>query len=641
MNDIDKGLDLLKDTILNDKTHQDYTRVNDLRKEYLQIFTGEDLKELLRPYHTRTDDDLFEQVVAMYQSTMPEVANRLEKTFSKIFRSNRVYASVDTKNEKAKEEILDYAGKFWEGESDSGLDAYMRSRWFHLQIFDPNAFVAIEFEDVNKVTEKTAKIFPVEFSSDEAIRFSYVNGTLDWLMIKQPIKYQIVINDGTREWRDGSRFLLYLDNHIVRLTQVDAKNKITTADDQDWKNEVKKSRIAEVDNPVYLYLNRDLGERATGDSNGIVFLYKEFEHKANAVPAKRIGYALDARTNQRTCVSIFHPARARFKKELKAGSELDLSVAAHLHPQKIQFADPCDDPDCREGKKMDGTGLCSTCHGTGMKNVSTSAVDVILVRRPRPDQEWPDLTKYVHYIKPDIEVIQFLNEYVDNIAEKAMRAVFGGQAVEKKVVNKTATEMDYSMDDVYDTLAPFAKSYSAFWRFSMTMIAIYSSNKSEDLKIYHSYPNDFKMKPISLLMEERKQAQDSGAPQHIMAALDKDIEDILYADDQDTLTKLKVRSRFNPFPGKTQLEITQIILQNKTTKYNAVLYAHFNSIFQEIESDFKDSKNEKEDEDTFYLLPYAKQKEKVSEKVQALIAEIDSEETKRIAMESKFQIEGE
>lgn len=631
MNDKEKGLEILKDTILNNISHPDYPRVNKLSAEYLQLFTGENIEELLKEFHKKTDDGMFEQVVAVYKSIMPEVSNNLAKIFSKIFRSNRIYSSIETKNSEAKASILKYAEDFWAGENAIGVDAYLASRWFHLQQFDPNAFIAVEFSDVNDVTKKTENIFPVEYSSKEVKRFNYINGNLDWLIVELPIKYRVRKGDKFA-WKDGKRYIMYLEDWALQLTQVDPQQRITTANDQDYKAEVK-GVVEEISDAVFIRIDGKPDNRIGSTEAGDVYEYKEFQTLAGRVPAKRVGYILDPMTNLRTCVSIFHSALPRFKKELKAGSELDLAVALHLHPQKIQFADPCEgDLDkgiiCKNGQTHDGS-VCSVCHGTGMKSVSTSSQDVIFVRKPRAEDPWPDLTKYVHYLKTDIDVIKFLYDMVNEITDKAKRAVFGSQAVEKKTVDKTATEMDYSMDDVYDTLHPFAMSYSASWLFIHRLIAVYSNNNVEDLTMYHRYPNDFKLKPLSALMEEAKSASESSLPQFIIDAINKDIGEILYADDKDTLSKVQVKNRFYPFAGKSQNEISAILLQNKTTRFNQVLYVHFNQVFEEIDNEIGDK---------FYTeFSYTKQKAEIEKKVAEITALIDAEQMARIKLETSIE----
>lgn len=606
MDDKNKGFAILRDVIIKNKFHQDYDDVNVLADEYKKLFTGKGIKDLLKVYHKRTENDLFDQVCAVYNTIMPEVSNNLARIFSKIFRSNRIFSSIESKDGSAVEEVKEYAARFWSGENDSGLDAYLASRWFYYQIYDPNAFIAVEFNDVSRVTKKTDSIFPVEYSCDEVVNFNYINGILDWLIVRKPIKFRTVLS-GKNTWIKGWRYIMYLENSAIQLTKVDDLSKLTTLNDSDFVNETE-SDVEPIPNADIISLQNNLD----------YYVKQDFNTLSKGVPAKRVGYILDPNTNQRTCLSIFHAAVSRFKKELKSGSELDLAVALHLHPQKIQFADPCEGDKangiiCNEGRTPNGE-ICPVCVGTGIKKVGTSAQDIIWVRRPRASDPMPDLTKYVHYIKTDIDVIQFLYNMVNEITEKAKSAIFGSEAVEKKVPNKTATEMDYSMDNVYDTLAPFAMSYSAMWLFTMQKIAIYLNN---EVDLYHRFPKDFKLKPLTELMNEAVVANNSGMPQHILDAIHRDIADIIYSDDQATLQKIKIKNRFYPFAGKTQEEISAIIIQNKTTRFNQVLYIHFNQIFEDIDNEIGIK---------FYIsFPYNKAKEEIKRRVDAIILEIDKE----------------
>ena len=631
MKDIAKGLEILKDNILKNKQHEDYKRVTDLADLYLKLFTGENIDDLLKEYHQRTDPDMFNQVCKIYNSVMSEVSNNLSVVFSKIFRSNRIFSAIESKsNAKAAEEVTKYSNNFWSGDNASGLDAYLSSKWFHLQKFDPNAFLAVHFDTVKDVTKKTARIFPVEYSSKEVINFNYINGKLDWLIIKQDWMYRVFVGT-SYTWKKGNRYLMYLDDHIIRLSEVDPVQQLTTADDEDTKTELEID-VQAANAPVFITIGKTSTTVGVSNGNGRVFQYEEFNHLGDGVPAKRIGYKLDPITNQRTCVSIFHDAVARFKKELKAGSELDLAVAMHLHAQKIQFADPCEGDKaagkiCKDGREPNGS-VCTVCNGLGVQKVSTSSKDVLLVRRPRPEDPMPDLSKFVHYVRTDVDVIKFLYDMVNDLTDKAKNAVFGSQALEKKTIDKTATEMDYSYDGVYDTLHPFGLSYSSSWKFVTDFIAVFSDNKADDLITYHRFPTDFKFKTLGDLMAEAKMAIDSGLPQHIIDAINKDIAEILYADDKDSLTKIRVKNKFNPFSGKTSMEISTIITQNKTTKFNQVLYIHFNEIFERIDN---------ETGDDFYQYAYEKQKETIKKYIDEISTLIDQEGEVRLKLDKSFQ----
>lgn len=597
MNDLQKGIEILNDTILNNRRHQDYDRVVSLADMYQKLFTGENIDSLLRQFAKREDADLFEQRKKIFQSIMPAVANNLSKVFIKPLRSNRVFAAIDHKNDTAKAEIIDRKKNFWQGESESGVDAYLKARWFDLVILDPNAFIVEDFAAFDSNIEK-AKPYPVEFSSTEAVNYAYVNGKLDWLIIEKKILYKQKDANGYK-WKDGSKFYLFLENDAVVYTEVDEKDKIT-----------------DVPNPVYETIEPKGKKR--------VFVVQLAEPKAGLVPAIRVGYDTDKTTKGRSCVSIFHSAVPFFKKELKAGSELDISMAMHCFPQKIQYAKRCEgDKDkgiiCKDGKTVNGAN-CPVCNGTKMVSVHTSGQDVMLVPFPKQGEDFQDLNNMMVYKSPDIELIRFQDEYVDKLTEKARKAIFGGTTQVQKTGLKTATEADYAMDDVYDALHPFAEKYSAVWLFIMNLIAVFTDN-AEGLELYHRFPMDFKMKSLHQLLEELKAANDSGAPQHIVEAINNDVQEILYADDQDTLSKIKIKNKFYPFAGKSKEEIGMILVAGKTTRYYEVLYTHFDIVFDAIDSEMAD---------IFYLMDYGKQLAEIKKRVDAIIKEMDKEKSAKI-----------
>jgi hypothetical protein len=597
MKDVTEGIKILDQTIENDFRHPDYTYVVDLAEKYLKLFTGHNIGDLLKRVNRRESEAEFEQRKALYTSVMPAVANNLSKTFVKPTRSNRVYSSVDPvaeNDKKGPEEVMKAASEFWQGESESesGVDAFIRARWFDHVRFDPNAFVAVEFDAFDAATEK-AKPFPVEYSSKEAINYFYKNGKLDWLIIQKKIRYK-----SKDAFTDGHKYILYLEDDAIVYTQVDH-------DDPQ----------VDVPDPEFVVI---------GDKK-LKFLVSRFQPRAGMVPAIRMGYESDPITNGRTCLSIFWSAVSFFEKEIKAGSELDLSMSLHAFPHKIQYGRRCEGDKahgkiCKDGKTATNE-LCPICKGSMIAPVHTSGQDVMIIPMPvRSDEPLQDLDKLLIWKTPPIDLIKFQDEYVDKLTEKARKAIFGGTSVTQKTGLHTATEADYAWDDVYDALKPFTGKYSAVWLYFMNLIAVFTDNK-EKVKLYHSFPNDPKLKTLGQLHNERKSAKDAGAPQSILDSIDNDILDVQYADDSDTLFKLKVKSQFDPFPGKSSEDVTAIITAGNTTTYLATLYNHFEYVFGQIERKIGDK---------FWTSNYKIQEPLVKKEVDILIKEIENQKAKKI-----------
>ncbi len=596
MDDKVKGLAILQQTILDNLRHPDYPRVTKLAKEYFDIFTGENVNDYLRQLVIREDDRMFEQRKKIYQTTIPATVENIIVVFNKPLRSNRIYSSVDHPDSRARDEIMDRIGRFWQGESESGVDAYLRNRWISLDVYDPNAYMAVEFGDFDPAQEKPYP-FPYEYSSTQAINYQYKNGVLDWLIAQLAITYRIDAADETKT-AAGSRYILYLDNWAISLTEIDKKARI-------MPEGLEGAQIIEV--------------RDRKDKLHSVYALVEYNTKAGKVPLVRAGHKLDPVTQNRTCVSILHPALTFFKKELKTGSEFDLTMAMHAFPQKIQYGKRCSgDKDkgiqCKDGRNPISNEACSICSGTGVVPVATSTQDVLLIAPPKhKDDPVLDLDKAVVYKSPDISLVKFQDEFQDKLSEKAIRAVFASQVMGKSTIEKTATETDYGWDNVYDTLDPFAAKYSYIWRFFVGLIATYTDNQSPELVIYHAFPKDFKLKGLTTLLQEAKTASESGLSQHAIDAINGDILEALYSDDQDTLTRLKIKSRFHPFSGKTAAELQTILMTGEVLPYYKTLYLYFDVIFDEIDN---------EEGDRFYLMTYANQKAIVKGKVDAILAQV-------------------
>lgn len=643
MNDIALGLQLLNDTIAFEKKHPDYKRVTALAKEYHDIFTGSGVKDYLRTYRKAESEDSFQQMLDIYETTVPSVVHNLDTIFEKPLRSNRIFSTIDHTNNGARDEILDRMKSFWQGETESGLDAYLQERWKHLVMYDPNAFIVIEFETFNPIKEKT-RPFAIEYTSKEAINYQYINGVMDWLICEKEHWYESR-NGGTNDavnamlnnksgvvFVQGSKFILYLENSAVVYTEIDKVHRIIPNDILSRKNFNQQTDIVEI---------RKDPNQAAPDR---VFVKQVFDMKSGKVPAFRVGYLQDPESASlpRTTLSNIHYALAFFKKELKSGSELDLTIRAHVFPKTFMYGPRCPgDPDegkpCNAGKTTNGE-TCRVCNGTGVLPVHTTSTDIIIVPWPKNNEDAINLKEVMAQFSPDMDLVRFMVDFCEHLTEKAKSAVFPSQSVStskntfaKNNANPsqptTATEQDYSWDNVYDAYRPFTSKYSYAWLFITSMIAIYTDNLN-GFKNYHAFPRDYKLKPISVLTTEAASAKDAGLPQHVMQAIYNDIADIVYADDQDTLTKIQIKNKFHPFSGKSKEEIQAVLYTEEILPYFKILYIYFDIIFDQIDQELGDK---------FYLLKYEAQKAEVDRRVNAIMTQVEQAKAKSFKEAQKFQ----
>jgi hypothetical protein len=615
MNDVLQGQSILNQTIALSLKHPDYARVTDLAEEYFDIFTGSGIAPYLKKLRKSETDEGFRQTLDIFQTSIPATVNNLNTMFEKPLRSNRIFSTIEHESSTARDEILDRMSRFWQGVSENGVDAYLRERWKYLLTYDPNAFIALEFNDFNPIKEK-ATPFAIEYSSREAINYAWNQGVLDWLIVQLPITYMIKTGDKL-EPRDGSQYIMYLENDAIVYTEVDPKSRYTTIPD-----------------PQYIEIRKD----PKAETPDHVFVYQLFNTKATRVPAVRVGYMLDPESKSipQTCLSMLHHSLAFFKKELISEVELDLTIRAHVFPQKYMMGPKCSGDKeagktCKNGVTANGD-TCAICNGTGVLPVHTTSTDLIVLPIPRNNED-PilDPTKAMAYFAPPIELVKFMVDYVDRLTEKAKTAIFASQVVSTSTNTATAptaggtsnqattaTQQDYSWDNVYDTYRPFTGRYSYSWLFIVTMIATYTDNM-DGLKLFHSFPNDYKLKPVSTLMTEAASAKNADLPQHVLEAIHNDIANVYYADDPDTLTKIQIKNRFHPFSGKAVSEVQALLMGSDLLPYYRYLYIYFDIIFDEIDQELGDQ---------FYLWTYEKQKAELQNRVQALRTQIDAQKLK-------------
>lgn len=565
--------------ILKDKeTHQDYDRTVELAKDYFDLFSGNDISRFMRKVVTREDDVMFNQRMTIYESSIPSIVNEARKLFKRAMRSNQVYSSIDTKNTVDYNKIIDGIDKFFTSENAIGVDAYLQERWDYLVTYDPNAFISVELG----IDESgSIRSFPFEYRSDQVYNYEFVNGNLDWII-----------------FRIGNDYILYHNGQAERYEYIEDEKNFLLREGQEifWVYDENNKPIEGYIKTIYILGNENIN-------------------------IKRVGYLPDPITNGRTMVSNLHYGLPFLKKEIKTGSEFDLTMALHAFPQKVQVGEYCEGTEtdsCMDGfTDVNRTQQCSVCKGTRVKPpVHTSAQDIIFIPPPRgKDEPYTNPADFIRYFAPSIDLVKFQYEYQDKITENFMKAIFGSQAVTKTTINKTATEIDLSMESTYDTLYPFNNKYSQLWTFIVRSISE-NLQIGSDVIIYHSFPKDLKMKTAASILAEAKLVTETGLSQHAKNALNDDYLEIMYADDKDTLIKLRIKDKFYPFSGKTEQEVRMIINSGEVTRKMVILYNFFDDIFDDIDNEIGDR---------FYIMPYSQQKEQISNKVQLIMNDIDEE----------------
>ena len=586
--------------------HPYYERVTNLADLYLKLMTGENIDSLLVQFNPREDDEQFEQRKRITKTIVGAVGGKIKGPFEKVARSNNVTKKLMVNGDNSKadlDKLQDSLDSYW---GDETLDDFMDTRILDLSFSDPNSFIITEM--FKQSSQDELKIFPFEVSSHEAVNFHYTNNSLDFL----------IVFDGQK------RYTMYTkDFSIVLVEKKNTKHK-------EQKDITVEGELVTIDAQIN-EIGTQPGQTKI-DIGSRTFMIRVVENMCSSIPAIRVGYKRDEMTGGNTYVSPLQKAVPRMEKIIKADSELDLTIALHTFPQKLQYAqrclgDPIRNEICEGGylRGKDGA-ICKKCQGSGFI-FHNSAQSAIMYEMPPQDEmnqgaQLPDLDKLVVYKSPDINLIKFQNDYARMLEDLCIKDVFISQNFEKNNGSTTATEINFDMQSIYDTLYPFARKFSSIYKKQVRITACYLL-VNEGLKVVHQFPKDFKLKSTDQLLAERKAAEDANAPEFFKKQLDLDIAEKVYHDNPIALNKFKVKQQHMPFAGKTQQQIQDIIAAGRTTKENALLWVEFENIMQSLEDQYAQElalgEITKDTSLSFYDLPYQERLVRITEQLQLLM----------------------
>ena len=600
----DEALKILTDVVRDNKRHKNYKRTCDVAEKCYRYRTGDGLDKELQIFVPRESEEMFAQRCRITKHIVSTTVENLEDVYYKVPRSNSITRVLQYKGDKTNKKAKEFEGILGEFWGDKSFDEYMGIRSVELNFTDPNAFMISEFKDFDPDKEHLQP-YPFEVTSKMAVMYEYDNNILQYLVSQQENEFE-----QGKEKKKGTKTTLYNTNEAFILEQT-------------W------------DQAVYGYLIKDEWMLIGGVwyirfEDRMYMLTEPTPYNLDHVPAERLGYKRDLITSGDTYVAPYWDTVPLLEKTIKANSELDLAMCLHAFPQKIITGMRCDNEGCLGGyiySTEEKTGKqiknqCPTCQGMGMLP-HTSAQDVVIVHLPEAKEEQLSLDNIVRYITPPIDLLQFQDEYVEKLTWRAKQTMFNSDIFTREEVAETATGKNIDLQNVYDTLWPFAVKYAQMWEFYVYTIASLS-DMDEGLIFSFHFDKDFKMKTTSELYADLQKANESGADEHAMSEIQADIMRNIFANSPDDFRKWIVMDSFKPFRGKTNEQKMSIMASGNTTKFYKVLFENYENIFNEIDLETSD----------FYIMDRNKQWEILKVKVEELIGELDEQKTQEFNEET-------
>lgn len=612
---INKLFERLYNVAKKNITHQDYKRVVDLAKQYKAMISGEGIEDYLKQFNLREDEKLFEQRKRLTQVITAPICNALMLPANKVAGVRPIIDEYNhiPPNEAQLKVIKENADNYYGKERD--VDAYINKVIIDVCYLDPNAFMLTTFDNFDNRYEK-ATVFSTIIPSKDVVDFEYQNNILQYVVIKKKINYPTdkKEKDGSVTTKEGDYYTIYGDNDQFEFSQVDPK-VIGLGD-------VKQNTILDASGNVYTVDQLTVGSvYYISTEKNKLYEVKKYEHRSGQVPLLRTGYITDTFTDGRTMVNGIHAAMPYLMKTIKHVSELDLSSSLHAFPQKVAYYPRCPGSTgennvrvpCYDGLTPTGA-QCSMCKGAG-KLVHTSSQDTIELAIPDNPAEMFDLTKMVFYVNVPIDIVKWLDEYIDKLESKCYKAIYSSDVYEKNTIAETATSKLIDMQSVYDALQPLADFYSTTKKFIITLIAVY---RDADTGFYvkHKFPSNFKFESVPELIQRRQVAMTAGAPKYILKEIDEDISRQLFIDNEARLQEIESKEKLNPFSGESDVMIQYYISNNLVPERTKIIMANFAQIFNELEQDQAMVNESAADQPkSFYDLSKDKQKELFDAKV--------------------------
>ena len=404
----------LIDSLDKRKVYKHKAHVDKMAAIYRAMVTGEGMELLLKRSKRQTDEEYKEKVEEVI-SIVPPIIEGLTLPFNKTFSSTSISKSIThesgTENDKNDSitKLINAANSFYGHKS---VDEYLAEYLTQINSLDPNAYIAIHYDN-----ELDIKPYPIIIWSRQIQNKEFKNNQIDKLLVS--------IENG---------YILYAANQNIKLVK-EENNRVHDHAGTFYSKNIDKLESLE---------NVDLIKTMDGQ----VYSIEIQRHELEKIPVVNFGYKLDAITDFETFVPVWNPALVYLEKLIKRDYELELSYEHHCFPQKLMLLDPCEGSfvgktrvTCRGGIGSDGN-VCSNCGGTGHAMQIKSADETMVFSMPdrRRNEQQIDLTKIVHYVKPDVSTLTKLEESIKMHLENVNRAVYNSDAFSKSAVNGVRSE---------------------------------------------------------------------------------------------------------------------------------------------------------------------------------------------------------
>ena len=605
-------LAILTENISFQLRHAHYERTVEVGHDCHMFTTGKGQDKEVLKYRRFESEPLKAQRLRLNNPATPTVISEAD-ILNRLTRVDGVRRELVAATEKEKQEL---ETALWEAFLPGvGLEAWLIGKIRHLTKNDPNAWILYDRNDRRRPDGEIERtnLRPAIFRSIDVLNFGMdSDGIPAWVLFRD-FRMEYKIEGGLRRDVQLETYYMYDTTRVIKAREIGAQTVVMDGE-----------TFIEVDvYPVFEEPKREKNESGFEYQSAPLplsqkkrksFYISIIEHGAGEVPAFCVGAYPDEETNEESYVSWFWDGRFVLKDVIRDKQMLDVAIVMQAFRRRSEFSPACEyeteqHERCEKGwiyAGEHGKTRCPSCNGSGLRANFNTEQEVLRLAMPdgiEPNQLL-ELSKLAFEEPTDTALLEWFAGQLEKHKVRFSDAVLGRETSTKPTgaSTDTATAILKKTDAQADILRASALVVCQGIELAFRVLANY--REYGPITVNYSYPEK-----IDMLTLEQEVANFSAIQQvDIYEAKVHQRHRILakqFEGEPETHKRIAARYAWLPFDDKSPEQQAQIISTLSPTDSNAILWAYWKQIFQEIEVSTPN----------FHLLKYEQQKAIVEVKV--------------------------
>jgi len=605
-------LAILTENISFQLRHAHYERTVEVGHDCHMFTTGKGQDKEVLKYRRFEAEPLKAQRLRLNNPATPTVISEAD-ILNRLTRVDGVRRELVAATEKEKQEL---ETALWEAFLPGvGLEAWLIGKVRHLTKNDPNAWILYDRNDRRRPDGEIERtnLRPAIFRSIDVLNFGMdSDGIPAWVLFRD-FRMEYKIEGGLRRDVRLETYYMYDTTRVIKAREIGEQTVLMDGE-----------TFIEVDvYPVFEEPKREKNESGFEYQSAPLplsqkkrksFYISIIEHGAGEVPAFCVGAYPDEETNEESYVSWFWDGRFVLKDVIRDKQMLDVAIVMQAFRRRSEFSPACEyETDqherCEKGwiyAGEHGKTRCPSCNGSGLRANFNTEQEVLRLAMPdgiEPNQLL-ELSKLAFEEPTDTALLEWFDSQLEKHKVRFSDAVLGRETSTKPTgaSTDTATAILKKTDAQADILRASALVVCQGIELAFRVLANY--REYGPITVNYSYPEK-----IDMLTLEQEVANFSAIQQvDIYEAKVHQRHRILakqFEGEPETHKRIVARYAWLPFDDKSPEQQAQIISTLSPTDSNAILWAYWKQIFQEIEVETPN----------FHMLKYEQQKAIVEAKV--------------------------